>query len=408
VRDVLTQSVISIRRMKQAQPETYLSLGVGLAEVQFELGLHDDALILAQELYALSGNTDQPVNKLRSQRLVIQALVALGRYQLAEQEINIAIQNGNAIDPAILVARAQLVTVQKQPEHALKLIDQALKQLRPDPINIVWVNANLRKADALRVNEQPDLAARCLDELVSQLSTSVGATHVYTIRARLFRADQLRRMQRIQPALQEGKDLIKLVTLNYGDGSSFSGRAYASLASALIADQQYAASIPHLEKALDAYVLSLGPYNRTTLNTRFNLAQMMATSNRFDVATFAQFERSISDAELNQQHIKLATFFRSQYASTLTKRKRADVALTVLTDGLTDAHISAYTDAEKRDYLEQVDENLVLSACGTETHETIAWTQRCALPLLSQAPCKEAIKKICQLASVQILLRGNQ
>ncbi len=407
VRDVLAQSVLSIRKMKTSQPENFLSLGAGLAEVQFELGLQEDALQLAQELYTSAEQNVRIASKQRSQRLIIQALVALGRYQDAQKEIDIAINSGNAEDSAILAARGQLATAQKQPEKALTLLNLALKKMTPEPTDIVWVYANLRKADALRVSERDDEAIQTMDDLIRQLTTSIGEKHVYTIRSRLYRADQLRRMKRIQPALQEGKELIRLVTASYGEDSSFSGRAHASLASALMADQQYANSIPEWEKALQAYVRSLGPYNRTTLNTRFNLAQMMATSKAPDPLTFAEFERSIADAEVDQGQMQLAAFFRSQYAATLKTRSQSETALAILTQGLNNAHLKDYSDSEKLDYLSQIDENLLSVSCLSEALKSMSWAGRCTSQKTAQQACNRAIEQVCALETIKALLNAD-
>jgi eukaryotic-like serine/threonine-protein kinase len=367
-RQILERSGEQISTLAQSQPENFIALGNKLAEVNFALGLNQEASALASKVEASARQLGDQASAAQARRTAIQALTGASRFDEALALIARAESEGDVDNAQLLIAKGQIYAQSERAAAGVPLLLQGIARLNADPHDPQWVMAHWRLADAYRLNGEPEKGIALLDQQVAQLTQELGESQVLTLRSRLFRVDQLRRLKRNELALAQGAQLIVDIEKHYGN-SSFSAMAHSNYANALIAERRYQDSISHLEQAIAGYEATLGAINDSTIRTRFNLAQVLVSIHPRSAQAEPHFRRAITDGEqLASNKPTLLPFFRYQFASYLAARGQALVALEVIAAKLTRAQFSTMSVEDRNEYASTVRGYFLGSECRSLLH----------------------------------------
>jgi eukaryotic-like serine/threonine-protein kinase len=362
-RQILERSAEQISTIARSQPENFVALGNKLAEVNFALGLNQEASTLANKVEISARQLGDQASAAQARRTAIQALTGAARFDEALALIARAETAGDVEDAYLLIAKGQIFAQSERASEGVPLLLQGIAQLNADSRDPQWVMAHWRLADAYRLNGEPEKGITLLDQQVAQLTQELGDSQVLTLRSRLFRIDQLRRLKRNELALAQGGQLIVDIEKHYGN-SSFSAMAHSNYANALIADGRYQDSVGHLQQAIAGYEASLGAINDSTIRTRFNLAQVLVSINARSTLAEPHFRRAIADGEqLLSIKPTLLPFFRYQFAGYLAARDEQRAALEVIAAKLTPAQFTTMSAEDRQDYASTIRGYFLASEC---------------------------------------------
>lgn len=368
-RKILERSSQRIVELADNQPENFIALGNKLAEVNLALGLYTEALALSESVEKTARQLEDQDAQVQAATTQVLALVNVADYQQAQTRLDRLAESAKKA-PLLLFAQARIYVYSNRAAEGARLLKQGLASLAADVGDVRRVQAVWQLANALRMAGDTQQAETVMTTLTNELSQSLGKSHLLTLRSRQFQFDQLRRMNKYTPeALAQGRELLRDIQAQYGPLSGIAGTTHASLASALIAEKNYEASIPHLEQALAAFVESSGKSSPNSTRVRFNLAQMQAITKK---ATADQsYRTAISDAEaVATPNYPLIHYFRGTYANYQFEQGQPKAALATMTEKLSPISVAAMDQAVREDYSKNVLQYFAAAGCVVSTPRT--------------------------------------
>jgi serine/threonine-protein kinase len=405
-RQVLDSSSRNMSALRDSQPENYLALALELVEVQLALGLVEPAAAVLAEasevarLRAVDGATDTRMRlfevKIAIERSQLDAATALIDRDLA-QRVDLVGKVG--------YLRGMIALRQRKHAEAIAGFRIAVAGDTASVRNRDWVQAQLFLSEALVADQRVDEAISLLGTLKSTMARELGADHVQTVRAELAQLRVLQAAGQTEAIRTEGLALVERLTRSYGRGSALTSRAEVAVASAFIADQDYAQAAEHMRRAADGYEQSLGAEHPRSFRTRFNVGTLLQrVPGRVDEAD-ASFRTALSNAERRLPVTDPTLgFFRLEYAEYLLSRQRASVALDVLANDQDRLSRVALSDEDRSDYAGVLARAYVEAGCAATPGlaRTSSIQALCSGLAGPRAACQAASAMACQLQRGQM------
>jgi eukaryotic-like serine/threonine-protein kinase len=381
IRDVLDRSFEAATRIEKTQPEAFRTIAYNIGKMQFDIRQNEKAYKILSSVVATE--TD-PKLKERFRALAFRALAATAREEDALKEYEAIKQAGFGENPEVLVSYAQLLNIRKDPA-AMATAVRALSKVDPSTQGETWLRASMEVCRALRLQGDELAAKQKLDAMGQQSIALFAQKPELLVQAKNFRVLELRQLDLLDEAIKEGVQLLEFSEKLFGNHSVLYARSAASLAATLNSAEKYELSIPKMKTALIGFEQNLGLLSRTTIEARFNLAQISSyvTGKTED----ALFQQSIRDAE-TAEYFRSAAFFRTQYAEQLKSHQKFDDALEVLLGGLSTEHFSNSPKAEKESLAQQAIDIIEKSSCQSAPN---TWKQIC-----SDSTCP-SVQSFCRL-----------
>jgi tetratricopeptide (TPR) repeat protein len=206
-------------------------------------------------------------------------------------------------------------------------------------------------ANVLRLSSRYEESISVLDGLLAR-QAMLPSGHPDPLRTRMRRTVLLRRVGRVEEALEDSLLVLQEFERIYGRDSVSTAFAHRSVGAAYVATGRDGDALPHMERDLEIITLRLGPDHREALRAQHNLAYMLGQSNdpARQARALALFAECISRASraFGPEHPTMAAFRASQAALLLRLGRLADAMESLLAAGMEQALVASSEGVRKR------------------------------------------------------------
>ena len=333
---ILDSSIRAIEPLVETHPEDFLALAPDLVEVQLSLGLVEPAselLAKVAEMKALAGG--DPALRTRTDLLAAKIAIERNRYDEAERLIAGSLVQRPEMAGKVGYLRGVIALRRREYAVAVDAFRSAIAAEPASARNGDWVQAHLLLAESLAREKRFDEAESALRVLMSSVEGELGAEHVQALRVQLARLAVLQSAGQTERMRTEGLALLDKLTRSYGHASTLTALAEVSVASAFIANLDYAEAAEHMRRAADGFEQSLGAEHPRSFRTRFNVGTLLSRVPGRTTEADAEYKLALGNAERGLPVTDPTLgFFRLEYAEYLLRNDQPIPALTVLVSDL--------------------------------------------------------------------------
>lgn len=329
---ILASSIRAIAPLVATHPDDFLALAPDLVEVQLSLGLVEPASALLEKVAAMKElEGGDAALRMRTQWLAAKVAIERARYDDAERLIAGSLAEQPEMAGKVWYLRGVIAMRRRQYPVAVAAFRSAIDAEGASASSRDSVQAHLLLAESLAKEKRFDEAESVLAGLMSSVERELGAGHVQALRVQLARLAVLQSAGQTERMRTEGLALLDELTRSYGRDSTLTALAEVSVASAFIANREYAEAAEHMRRAADGFEQSLGATHPRSFRTRFNVGTLLSRVPGREAEADAEYGVALSSAERGLPVTDPTLgFFRLEYAEYLLRRGRAVPALTVL------------------------------------------------------------------------------